>query len=508
MKQHEKNHEKKFGNAVLGGLSVAVILIAGLTVIIAAVFLLGMVDKNDIMQSIAGWKKEPEEEMLQVQASETDSMEVGTEDLPEEYTEDSPLEDGKYATSHIEEADEPEEMPEPVAAFLVRLSDVYAEKGSIATFRCYDPEATYYLWETYDPQTDSWVENGEAVEITDELFRKISTLLVEADDIHSGLTVRCKVGRRSAEDIVSTAVLHILPEIESISVPEYTAEAGAYVSARELPVQISFQDGSKDTITGLNGLFFLKKEESYEQGTAVSGNMTETITTVYTACDYNHLEQNQETVVRYQGQSGTQDTTAMLIAEDSTPPEIKAVSIGDFEVSIFDKPVPVTVTIIAEDEITAYSDLAYAFLPEGEEPKVKDWIQGTSTLEIDATRNGTWVAYCKDESGNIATQEKHLIVVDNKPPVVDVSLEYDTWCKENKIHVAATDGTSVEYSYSCNQTGEDTGWSTRNEHTITDNGLWRIKVRDTVGNITEQEICVDNIDRQAPVIRSITSKRK
>lgn len=505
--EQQEHHKRKLCSAIAG--SIVKLLIIGT---FAAVMIVVMLYKKDIIQGMTDWKKAQGDEKLQVKAAETEPaiIEEKPEEILDKQIENPASNEEEYATSHIEEEPaEPEEIPEPVAAFPVRLSDVYAEKGSVAVFRCYDPEATHYLWETYDPRTESWAENGEAVEITDELYRKISTLLVEADDIHSELTVRCRVSRESADDIVSTAVLHILPEIESISVPEYTAEAGTYVSAREIPVQISFQDGSKDTITGLNGLFFLKKEESSEQGTTVSGNVTETITTVYTACDYNHLENgDQEAILRYQGRNKPQDEAVMLIAEDLTPPEIKEVSIGDYEVSTTDQPVPVTVTIIAEDEITAYPELAYAFLPEGKEPKAKDWIKGTSTWEMDITQNGTWVAYCKDESGNIATQEKHLIVVDNKPPVVDVFLEYDTWCRENKIHVAATDGMSVEYSYICDQTGEDTGWSTRNEHTITDNGLWRIKVRDAVGNVTEQEIRVDNIDRQAPVIRSITSKRK
>ena len=504
--EQQEQHKKKLRSAAAG--SIVTLLNVG---IFAALMIVVMLHRNDIMQGIAGWKKAQGDEKLQVQAAETEPVmnQEEPEETPEKQTEDMPDDEEEYATSHMEETVETEEIPEPVATFPLRLTDVYAEKGSVAVFRCYDPEATHYLWETYDPQTEGWVENGDAVEITDELYRRVSTLLVEADDSHSELAVRCRVSRGTAEDIVSTAVLYVLPEIESISVPEYTAEAGTYVSAGELPVQINFRDGSNDTITGLNGLFFLQKEESSEQGTTVSGNVTETITTVYTACDYNHLEAgDQEAVLRYQRRNGPQDVEVMLIAEDRTPPVIKEVSIGAYEVSTTDQAVPVTVTIIAEDNITAYPELAYALMPEGKEPGTKDWIKGISTWDADITQNGTWVAYCKDESGNVSTLEKQLIVVDNKPPVVDVSLAYDTWCQENKIHVDATDGMSVEYCYSCDQTGEDTGWSTRNEHTVTDNGTWHVKVRDAVGNITEQEISVDNIDRQAPVIRSITSKQR
>ena len=503
MEQHEENHEKKSRSAVLGGYSFALILVGGvLAVIIAAAFLLR---KNDIMQRIADWKNRSGEEVLQVQASETD-MEVEPEELPETQTENLETEEEEYATSHIDGMTDPEAMPEPVETFPIKLSDVYAEKGSVAAFRCYDPEATNYLWETYDPQTESWTENEGAVEVTDELYRKISTFLVEADDKNNELAVRCRVSRESADDIVGTAALYVIPEITGISGNEYISEAGVYAVSREIPVQVIYKDGSQDTITGLNGLYFLKKEESSEQGTAVSGNMTEIVTTIYTACDYDYLAGEREEMLRYQGRNGSLDTSVRLIAEDRIPPEIKEVSVGDFDVSTIDQPVPVTITIIAEDEATAYPELVYAFLPEGEEPEEEDWIKGNPTLDVSITQNGTWVAYCKDLSGNIATQEKDLVVVDNKPPVVNLSLECDTWCSENRIIVKAKDGLSMEYHYSCAQTGEDSGWITRNEYTITQNGIWIVKVRDAVGNVTEQEILVDNIDHQAPVIRRITEK--
>lgn len=210
-------------------------------------------------------------------------------------------------------------------------------------------------------------------------------------------------------------------------------------------------------------------------------------------------------MLRYQGKNGNIDIPIKMIGEDSTPPEIKELSISEFEISTVDQPVPVTVTIVAEDDVTTYPDLEYAFLPEGEELTEETWTNQYS-FDTDITMNGKWIAYCRDKSGNVTKEEKDIIVVDNKAPAVRLSLKSDTWCTENRIIVNAKDALSIEYCYSCARTGEDSGWITKNEYAVTENGTWKVKVRDAVGNMTEEEITIDNIDNQAPVIRGIIEK--
>lgn len=165
---------------------------------------------------------------------------------------------------------------------------------------------------------------------------------------------------------------------------------------------------------------------------------------------------------------------------------------------------PVTVTIIADDNVTAYSNLQYAFLPEGEEPEI--W-SDQSTFTVDITQNGKWIAYCRDESGNVIQEVREIVAVDNKAPEVSLSLENETWCTGNKILVNAKDGLSVEYCYCCPQTGIDSGWCTKDEYAVSENGTWTVKVRDAAGNVTEKEITIDNIDNKPPVIRGIKEKR-
>lgn len=423
-----------------------------------------------------------------------------------------------YATSHktkspaedtVQNSDGEENIREPLTTLPVTLSDVYAESGSIAAFKCYYPDAEDYTWETYD-ENDGWIP-AQADDITvntDELYRQISTLMVlAADNDRKEFVVRCNVKRTTGTPITEEATLHVLPKIESVSADSYTAEAGAYISAREIPVQVSFTDGSQDTVTGLGGLYFLEKEESTEQDTTVSGNMKEIITTVITAHDYMYLEGEKDVVLRYQGKNESVDIPAKLIGKDTTPPEITQLSIDDFEISTIDRPVTVHVAISAKDNVTAYSKLQYAFLHEGEEPQEESWVD-RSSFDADITMNGKWIAYCRDESGNIAKEEKDIIAVDNKAPVVQLSLENETWCTENKILVDARDGLSVEYCYSCTQTGEDSGWITKNGYAVSQNGTWNVRVRDAAGNMTEEEITIGNIDNQAPVIKKITEKKE
>lgn len=408
----------------------------------------------------------------------------------------------EYATPHKEEI--PEDL-DPLTTSPLPLSDIYVESGSIAVFKCHYPDAEDYIWETCD-ENGEWISAPveDVLTSTDELYRQISLFMVSAaDKKQDGLMVRCNVKRTgTAETTTEKATLHILPRIETVSADDYTAKAGTYISVGEIPVQVSFSDGSKDTVTGLGGLYFLEKEESSEHVTEESGNMTETITTVITAHDYMYLNGEKDVLLRYQGSNESTDIPIRLIGEDTTAPCITQVIISDFEISTVDEPVTVTVKIIAEDDITADPDLKYAFLPEGEEPSEEQWTD-QSSFDADITMNGKWIAYCRDEGGNIAKEEKELVVVDNKAPVVQLSLESETWCTKNKILVNAKDGLSMEYCYSCAQTGEDSGWTTKNEHVITKNGTWKVRVRDAAGNITEEEITIDNIDNQPPVIRGI-----
>lgn len=411
-----------------------------------------------------------------------------------------------YATSHKEET---EDVPPPLTDEPVKLSDIYAEQGYFPTFKSYYPDAERYLWEIYSAVENEWKEVSVSAVTSeyDELYRKVSVLHLPKNDSSDETMIRCTVSFAGKESITDIATLHILKkDIASLLIEDLKANSG-YISAQSIPVTVKYKDGSQEILQGLSGLYFLEKKESSEKTTTVSGNSVETITTVLTTRDYFYLgSEEMDMIMRYQVNDKEIDIPVKITGEDMEAPVITELDISDFAISNIDIPITVTVTINAKDNSTPYPKLLYAFLPEGQEAEENDW-HSTPSFEVDITRNGKWLAYCKDQSGNIASEERNMIVVDNKAPVVSLSLESESWCKENKILVNAKDGLSMEYCYSCMETGENSGWISRNEYEVSRNSTWKVAVRDAAGNVTEQDITVSNIDSQMPVIRNITEKK-
>ena len=193
-------------------------------------------------------------------------------------------------------------------------------------------------------------------------------------------------------------------------------------------------------------------------------------------------------------------------AADKTPPQITSLTVDGYEISKVDQTVPVTVTIKAIDDVTPTRQLKYAFLPEGVDIQEAEWTnEAIFTADID--QNGFWMAYVKDERDNIASEGQNLVVVDNKAPEIELHLEnLSEWCKENQIYVSAEDALPVQYRYLCEETGEDSGWIDGSSKSIRENGTWKIQVQDSMGNMAEESITIENIDTQPPVIHSIEEK--
>ncbi len=484
--------------------------------LVVAGFFLFFIAEGIIIWFLAGNRRDSDQsqsiEALIAEAKEYKPEEVyatSHKEEPEELPEENAPMEETYATSHKEET---EDVRSPLTEAPVRPMDMYARKDSTPVFKSFYPEAERYIWEIYDIAENGWKEApSEMVTMElDELYRMVSAFRIPESCHHNGeLVVRCTVDLKEKESITDVATLHILEKnIADIVIEDLKTDAG-YVSAQTVPVTVEYSDGSKETLTNLSGLCFLDKQESFEEQTTVSGNSLETITTVIKGCDYFCLGMEEENLVmRYQAADMKKDIPVKITGEDLEAPVIKKLDISDFTISSEDVPVPVTVTIHAEDNSTPYPKLLYAFLPEGEEPGDETNWYTTPSFEVSITRNGKWYAYCKDLGGNIAFEERDIIAVDNKAPVVSLSLESEEWCKTNKILVRAKDGLSVEYCYSCAETGETSGWIAQNEYEVRQNSTWEVKVRDAVGNVTEQDITIDNIDNQMPVIRNISISEK
>lgn len=405
--------------------------------------------------------------------------------------------------------EEQTEYSEPLTTQEVYPSDIYSEADTDVVFQCYNVDAVSYNWEYYDVDSLKWVpvEKTAVRQKQDELYRNSSFCSIQASPVSDETMLRCTICLENGEKIVKIASLHVLEKkVENIEVEKTEYEAGNYISIYEIPIMVTYEDGSKETITGLNGLHFLDEKEDTEYTNSVSGNRVETITTVHTECDFLYMgTEEKEIFLRYRKKNYLIDNEVLLCGKDYEPPTISAVDIGDFKVSMEDKVVPVTVTITAEDNDTPFPYLEYAFLPENQEVTESDWAQKFA-FEVDITKNGTWVAYCRDKNGNISKEERKIIAVDQKAPVISLSLAENNWSQSNKIIVDAVDELSVEFLYSCPATGEDSGWITYNEYQVSHNGTWNVQVKDAAGNISSSEIVVSNIDTQAPVIISITTE--
>lgn len=405
--------------------------------------------------------------------------------------------DGFYATSH--------KIQEPLTENSIELADVYAMSGAEVKLKCYYPEAVSYSWEKYDMQDNEW-EALDNENVTDELYREISTVTVTVPDSQSdAVMVRCTVKPESGEDITDTASVYPISGITGISVSDaYVTGCSEWLPSMEVPVQVDFEDGTTEKIIGLNGLVFVDRLESSEITYSDTGNIIETVTTVNTECEYSYVEAGEkELVLRYRDNDRIFDTAFIVTGKDMEAPVISNVSLSDFAISNVDEPVTVEVSITAEDNETPYPKLVYAFLPQGTEPQEADWTTKGS-FEKDIGKNGIWIAYCKDQSGNIATYEKKIIAVDQKAPNLKLALANTQWCQSNKILADADDELAVTYLFTCPETGEDSGWTDRNEYEVSRNGTWQVQAKDAAGNVAVKDIKVSNIDTQMPVIKQIT----
>ncbi len=416
-----------------------------------------------------------------------------------------------------ESAEDVQEIPDIQAALsqdTISLCDMYAEHGTTVIFKCFYEDAAAYRWEYYDMGKRDWCVIEDAQIEYDELYRQVSYIYMKASDENNGIMIRCHIFfDDTREDIIESAFLYVLDKtVRNVSAEDAFLNAEQYVNILSIPVNVEYEDGSNETITGLSGLHFLNiTEQAEDESVSIMGNLTETVTMTVSENDYAFINLGEQEVrLRYRNDLEKKKTefTAKYTGIDQNPPVISQVDFSDYEVSTVDEPVAVTVTITAEDDMTPYPLLQYAILPFGKEPKEKDWITNYHFTK-EMNNNGAWIIYCRDQYGNVATYEKDIIVIDNKKPVIlSVSLEKEGWQSANTIKVDASDALSLTYSFSCAETGEDSGFIDRNEYNISENGTWKVRVMDRAGNISETNIFVTEIDNQCPIIIGIQEVRE
>lgn len=437
----------------------------------------------------------------QTSQSQNDAVDdVSTEPVDSEP--DTEPEETEYAAPHKTE-------DVPLSTEAVQLSDVYVQAGNTAQLQCYYPAAAAYAWELYDRHKCVW-EPADNETLTDELYRQVSVLNITAEGTDT-TAVRCRIQLENGETMEESASVYIIPDIQEISVKEtYAMDAGSYISCREIPVHVSYADGTQADISGLQGLSFIESTEEKELSYSETGNPVEIITKRNMECSYTYVGmEEKELILRYRVGEQTVDTEVTLQGKDLCAPVISDVTVGGFEITNIDAPVTAAIKITAADDKTPYPELEYAFIPKSAEgdtiPDETEWTR-TAAFELDITQNGVWMAFCRDRAGNTAFVEKEIIVVDQKPPVIAVSIADTGWCSSTWLSVEAEDYLPVEYRV-ISPDGTDSGWTVQKQYEVSCNGTWEVQARDSVGNVSSEDITVGNIDRQKPVIEKITAEK-
>lgn len=495
MNEQNGNERRKdiFRIAVLVSFSI-VILVTGIVYIIYATSHNGSDEAASVTEM-----EEGKEELIALLSSENVTIEKT--DLPE-----------PEESSQMPEPDEKDDLVTTIKVLTyqaVELKDIYSVKEETVCFKCYDKDAVSYVWEYYDTVAGEWqsADDTYIYSYPDELGRSVSNLEMNAEEDNDGLMVRCTIDFQTKEAETQTASLHVIDDIKAIAIENMETDANRYLGTADLPVTVTYKDGKEEDIIGLNGLHFIVVEENTDDVT-VSGNRIETTTIIKTEAEYFNTGLNcKEALIRYRTEAlDPIETTCSITGKDEKPPEISEVKMSPFEISNIDQPVNLTITITAEDDVTLYPELEYAFLYSDQELTENDWKKNPS-FDVSIERNGIYYAYVRDQSGNVGKMEKEIITVDTKAPVISaVSFSEEDWCKYNTISVTARDTGEISYCFENRSAGINSGWITYSEYTADTNGIWIISVKDAVGNIAETEIEITNIDKEAPVIQRISAK--
>ena len=130
---------------------------------------------------------------------------------------------------------------------------------------------------------------------------------------------------------------------------------------------------------------------------------------------------------------------------------------------------------------------------------------GTDTTKT-VTTNGTYYVYVKNSIGSVSGQSIVIGNIDKDAPYIwNIEKSTESLTKEDiQITVSANESGSqsemsglADSAYSLDKTN----WSNSNVLTITANGTYTVYVRDNAGNIAQQDITINNIDKTGPTIQ-------
>ena len=149
----------------------------------------------------------------------------------------------------------------------------------------------------------------------------------------------------------------------------------------------------------------------------------------------------------------------------------------------------VTLSAIAGDSMSGIKEVLYSF-------DNKTWTYGR---DVTVQTNGVVYFKAIDKVGNETTASVEVNNIDKDAPTLAVSGNAAEWTNSDVTLVAAaednaSDIAKVEYRFNGGS------WTTGSEAVIKENGTVEFRVTDKVGNVTEQVIVVDKIDKELPTL--------
>ncbi len=135
------------------------------------------------------------------------------------------------------------------------------------------------------------------------------------------------------------------------------------------------------------------------------------------------------------------------------------------------------------------------------------WQGETGTSELTVKKNGTYYLYASYEESGVEYVTEIKVPVSNidtvAPVISEITMSEDDFTSENIIlQVSAEDATGLPDAYI---SWNGNAYGKENQFEVEENGVYYVTVKDIAGNTAKKEIQVNNIDKNAPVISSLTA---
>ena len=156
-----------------------------------------------------------------------------------------------------------------------------------------------------------------------------------------------------------------------------------------------------------------------------------------------------------------------------------------------------TLSVAASDAEMGLAAKPYRYSEDG-----STWSDWSSNNTYTVTKNGTYYVEVKDNA-NLVTQKQVTIThIDTTIPNVTLAYDDTNWTKNKTISVTASDTPSGlnNTAYRFYNGTEWGSWGATNSFTVSQNGTYKIAVRDVANNTNTQTINITHIDNQKPTV--------